>query len=139
MSREAYAAAIRDARAQWFGKAVQWGVDDCAMAIANIDCRVLGIDPASSLRRRYRSEAGAKRLMGARGIFGIAVDTARRLGWKAIPRSAHGLALDGDRGVGLGPAGPTSVIRLGRFWIGRYERGEVVLTDRSIIRAWSVF
>lgn len=115
-----------------------WGHDDCALSIANIDREVLGIDPAQHLRGHYHDQDGALRIMGVRGVYGVAVDAARRMGWRPIDRGRIVNALDGDRAVALGPAGVSCVIRLERFWVGRFQRGEVVLMDRNILRAWSV-
>ena len=137
MIRERYAFEIRRAQTEWNGKPAQWGKDDCAMAISNIDRAAINLDPAKvcGYRGRYRSAAGAQRVMGKRGVLGMATKIAKRMGWQTV---APGLAQDGDRGVAHGPGGLTCVIRLAGFWVGRFDRGDILATDRQMVAAWAV-
>lgn len=120
----------------WAGTPAPWGVDDCALALANIDIAVRGVDPAKPYRGRYRTEIGAKRVLGKSGLLGAWGAAARRLGWRRLKTVAR--AQDGDRAVAVTPAGVSSVIRYCGRWIGRSNHGNLMVFDKNIVRAWSV-
>lgn len=138
MIRARYREEIAGALAAWCGRPVRWGVDDCAMSIANIDRAVLGADSGAGVRGRYRSEAGARRVFGRRGLACFIGGVAKRLQWKRIMRKNIAAASDGDRGLALTPAGLTCVIRYCGVWIARFDRGDQRACDGQIVRAWSV-
>lgn len=121
--------------AAWSGEPSIWGRDDCMLAVANIDLIVLGTDTAKGWRGRYRSAAGAKRIMGKRGVLGTALRVAKAMGWRSIDPAA---AQDGDRGIGATPGGVTCLIRYRGFWVGRADRGNWLISDREMIKAWRI-
>lgn len=112
-----------------------WGKSDCALALADIDLAVQGVDPARDYRGHYRSERGAHRVLGRPGLLGNWTKVARRLGWRRIAATA---AQDGDRAVAATPAGVSTVIRYRGKWFGRIDRGNLMVADSKIIRAWAV-
>lgn len=112
-----------------------WGKDDCALAIANIDCSVLGIDTAAEWRGRYKTERGAKRLLRRETLVGALRRAARRHHWlRAKPISCP----SGSRGVVITPLGPTTVIKYDKFWVARSDRGFAAFSDNEIKYAWVV-
>lgn len=96
---------------------------------------MLGRDTAEGWRGRYRSAAGARRVLGKGGVLGMAAEVAERQGWRAIPPAR---ARDGDRGIGATLGGLTCMIRYRGFWVGRCDRGNWLVTDDQIIKAWSI-
>jgi hypothetical protein len=134
--RARYRDAIREALAEWCRQAPRWGKDDCALAIANIDMAVIGIDTAAGWRGRYRSASGAVRVMGKGGALGLARRVARKWKWRRL--RDLGRARDGDRGVARVGTGLVCVLRYGRFWVGRHhDIGNVLAVDADVIAAWS--
>lgn len=67
-------AAVEAARRRPF----EWGTHDCALWAASVVQALTGVDHAAGLRGRYRSAAGALRLLAKRG--GLAVLATRALG-----------------------------------------------------------
>lgn len=115
---------------------MQWGVDDCALWVADILCELTGADPAAEFRGRYKTQRGARRVLGKGGLAGAIRRAARRLGWVRIPA---GYAEPGDLGLLMGPAGPTMVICRARGWfVGRDERGFGAVAARHVRLAWSL-
>ena len=135
MTRARYAEEIARALPLWAQTAAAWGKDDCALALADIDIAVQGIDPAAPYRGRYRTEKGAQRVLGKAGLLGGWGRAARRFKW---PRITPDAALDGDRGVAVTPAGVTSVIRYCGRWFARSDRGNLMVLDTKVMRAWRV-
>lgn len=135
VARRKYAPAVRDAMAAWCATEMRWGVDDCALAIANIDRGILGVDPAAPWRGRYRTKIDAKRVLGTGGLPRALASAARRHGWKRIkPRDAR----TGDRGIVETPEGAAIVVFYGRRWVGRKDFGFSAL-DRTAARiAYSI-
>jgi hypothetical protein len=133
--REQYRLAIRDALGRWAATPGIWGRDDCALALADIDRAVQGVDPAEPYRGRYTTERGARRVLGKAGLMGAWGRAARRLGW---PRIAPERARDGDRGIAVTAMGPTSVIRYAGRWAARVDHGNLFVTDAAVRRAWKV-
>lgn len=138
LARAAYFVEIRYALSRWAGKPARWGRDDCALALADIDVAVQGIDPAAEYRGRYDTEEGARALLGRGRLAGGWAKAARRLGWRRLAKAEIPAAGDGDRAVVEGPAGLSSAIRFGRFWVGRLDCGHFLVTDAQVKRAWSV-
>lgn len=135
MTRERYAEEIAKALPIWAQTRGQWGKDDCALALADIDIAVQGIDPAEPYRGRYKTERGARRVLGKAGLLGGWAKAARRFKW---PRINPEQALDGDRGVAATPAGITSVIRYRGRWFARSDMGNLMVFDNKVMRAWAV-
>lgn len=135
VTRQRYADEIAKALPRWAVTKASWGTDDCALALADIDVTVQGVDPARDYRGRYRTERGARRVLGKPGLLGGWGRAARRLGWRRI---AAAVAQDGDRAVAVTPAGVSSVIRYRGKWFGRIDQGNLMVADNKIIRAWAV-
>lgn len=123
---------IREATARWRGP-FRWGKDDCLIALADIYRSVIGIDLAAAYRGRYRSEKGAARVLGRRGVPGALAGAARRMGYVSVPQAR---AKTGGLGMAATPGGPTGVIRYREFWIGRADGGVRSFPADQIIRAW---
>ncbi|MFN3746709.1 MAG: DUF6950 family protein [Hyphomicrobiaceae bacterium] len=109
------------------GRPMTWGRDDCAMWAAAILRALYGIDLGRGWRCRYRSKAGAARVLGRRGLLPAVARTARRHGWRRIPvREAQ----PGDLGVYVTRAeGPACAISLDgpASWVGRIDMGVVLI------------
>lgn len=117
----------------WTGSRLAWGLSDCALAIADIYRAALDVDPAAAFRGRYRTERGAKRILGPGGLVKAVGLACRRLGWQRIdPKDAS----PGDLGMILTPQGPACVIRHRLFFVGRIDFG--FATHSEAIRAWCV-
>ena len=129
---------------------MQWGVDDCALWVANILQPVVGYDPAAAVRGRYRSRRGSMRITGREGLIGQLRSMAKRRKWKRIDPA---LAQSGDVGLAWtlldGKAVLATMICRDRDWfVGRSERGfsaipagriaiVVNLAGRIAVRSWS--
>ncbi len=133
--RAAYTFEIARRLPLWSTTNAQWGKTDCALEMADIDIAVQGIDPAKDYRGRYRSERGARRVLGRAGLLGAWGRVARRHGWPRIEPKA---AQDGDRAVSKTPAGISTVIRYRGRWFGRVDMGNIMVFDDKIVRAWKV-
>lgn len=153
-SRMADAVASSRALRRRLGRAVQaaldraaaqpmrWGRDDCALWVANIVGAALDSDPAWTVRGRYRSRAGAQRILGRGGLAAMLRGIARQQGWQAIRPAA---ARIGDVGIAATARGPVTVVRWRRrWWVGRNESGFTALRWRDargarVVRlAWRV-
>lgn len=133
--RARYAEEIAKALPRWAVTSREWGKSDCALELADIDIVVQNIDPAAPFRNRYRTEIGAKRVLGKAGLIGGWGRAARRFNW---PRIKAKNAQDGDRAVAKTPAGITSVIRYRGRWFAAANRGNIMVFDDKIVRAWAV-
>lgn len=123
---------------------MQYGVDDCALWVANIQRDVLGYDPAAHVRGRYKTRLGALRVTGAAGLLGQLRKIAKRHGWKRIEPAA---AKPGDTGLawttidvrGKQVATLATVIcRAPGWFVGRNEGGVTALRAEHVAMAWSV-
>ena len=133
--RDHLATQIDAALARWDGEPMCWGRDDCALSIANLYVSVFERDPASAFRGRYRSERGARRVLGKRGLPGALARTAHRMGWRRIPVTE---ARTGDLGMVLTAEGPACVVRHRDGWVGRVDNGFTLLPGGAALRAWNV-
>lgn len=120
------------------GAEFAWGRDDCLMWIANIDRAATGVDPAAPWRGRYRSERGAARVMGRRGIAGMMLRVARARGWRRVEPAE---AVPGDRGLVLaalegGGSVLVACIFDGLFWLSRVPYGYSGHPTGNVRRAW---
>lgn len=143
--RERASAEIEAALLRWSAAPMQWGRDDCMLAVADIVRNLTGNDPARRFRGRYRSRTGALRLLGPAGAVRAVGNIAQALHGKRIRAS---LALPGD--VGLVPiivanasGKPVKVyaaaICRGLGWfVGRREFGFAGIPADRIIVAWSI-
>jgi hypothetical protein len=138
MIREKYRKAIAAALSEWNGKKMVRGVDDCPLAIADIDMAVLGIDTAAGWRGKYSTVEEARALLGKAGLMGAIGRQARQFGWPRIATGMIGLAQDGDRGIARTLDGVSTVIRYCGFWVGRQDRGDIMACDDDVLRAWRV-
>ncbi|WP_439710867.1 DUF6950 family protein [Brucella anthropi] len=77
-----------------------WGQSDCILTVADVVDAVLGDDPAKDIRGKYKSKAGAYRLIRQRGFKSVA-DVLASL-FEEIPVA---LAQRGDLGVYENTAG----------------------------------
>lgn len=128
---------IKLALEDWCRSEMVWGKDDCALAIANIDKIVLGYDPAQDFRGRYKTERGAKRVLGKSGLIGALRRAAKRYHWLRVKVSP--LLPSGTRGIAILPLGPTVMIKYSKgFWVGRSSEGFASVGDDDIKYAWQV-
>lgn len=125
-------------------KPMQWGIDDCALWVADIQRDALGYDPGAPFRGRYKTRLGALRVTGVAGMPGVARKVARRHGWKRVdPR----LAKPGDGGLTWTtitvrgkqtPILATVICRAPGWFVGRNEGGVTALRASEVAMAWSV-
>lgn len=128
-----FEAEILAAQARWSEHPLRWGKDDCLMALAAIVQAATGKDVGKPYRGRYRSQRGAERVLGARGVPGALSKAARSLGWRPIAPHA---AQTGSLGMVMTPAGPAGVMRYGDLWIGRVREGFACVVSDAVLRAW---
>jgi hypothetical protein len=120
---------------------MQWGKDDCALWCAGILRDALGYDPAAAMRGRYRTRRGAARVMGRKGMLGVARRAARRHKWKRIdPAQAQpgdvGLVwAETDKGTATLAA---AICRAPGWFVARNERGFTAMQAKDVAGAWSV-
>ncbi|MGJ5032363.1 DUF6950 family protein [Bradyrhizobium sp. HKCCYLS2038] len=144
MTRADFEAAICAAMESATSAPMEWGADDCALWVANIEREVLGFDPAHAYRGRYRTRRGAMRTMSKLhrgGLLGQLRAVARRRGWKRVDPIA---AQIGD--VGLiwteyegKPVLATVICRKRGWFVGRNNAGVSFFPARYVSFAWSVF
>ncbi|WP_448043822.1 DUF6950 family protein [Bradyrhizobium liaoningense] len=143
LKRERFENAINAAMENATIEPMRWGVDDCALWVANIERDVLGFDPAEAYRGHYKTRLGAlramKRLYGCDLLAQLQGVAAAR-GWQRIDPHA---AQIGD--VGLiwneynGQRTLSTVICRKRGWfVGRADAGVTFVEDRLVVYAWSV-
>jgi hypothetical protein len=119
---------------------MQWGVDDCTLWYANLYRDALGEDLAADFRGRYKTRRGAFKLLGRKGLKGLALRIARRKGWQRINPE---FAQVGDVGLAYVAQESTAVLalvtcRAHGWFVGRNERGYTALLARDVAAAWSV-
>lgn len=137
---------IDEATKRWAASGMQWGKDDCMLAVADIVKALTGKDPARRFRGRYCSRRGAARLLGRGGGMKALRDSARALHWRKIDPAR---ACAGD--VGLVPvtilddsSGRTSqtfaaaICRAPGWFVGRNERGVTGVPAARVVHAWSI-
>lgn len=123
---------------------VRWGVDDCALWVADIIRAALGFDPAARFRGCYVDRAGAAAALGPLGL-GMAIRAAAKAhGWKAIAPEQGQV---GDVGLTALPALidgrierrlTTFICRTPGWWIARGAHGYAALPSSAIRFAWAV-
>ena len=96
VTRRALESAVVEGMARAEKSVMQYGVDDCALWVADIQRDVLGYDPAAHVRGRYKTRLGALRVTGAAGLLGQVRGIARRHKWKRIDPAT---AKPGDTGL----------------------------------------
>jgi hypothetical protein len=133
--RQRYDAAIRKELDAWCAAPMRWGIDDCALAVANIDWQVTGDDSAAAWRGRYHTQRGARRILGAGGLVKALAAAARRCKWRRIKAKA---AETGDRGLVLTPEGAAVVVRYGDLWVGRRDHGFTALPNSAVRVAYRI-
>ncbi|WP_342163082.1 DUF6950 family protein [Methylobacterium sp. SD21] len=111
-----------------------WGVSDCALFMADWVRIARGMDPAASLRGRYRCHLGAARhirRLGGIEAMGRALAAQAGLAETNDPRA-------GDIGLVSDPlAGPLFAVRTAIGWAAKGPRG-IALGAFPAIVAWSV-
>jgi hypothetical protein len=132
--------AVIHAMAATDGVPMAWGVDDCALWVANALREPLGYDPAAKVRGRYKTRRGSARVAGRLGLLGQLRSIARRHEWQRI---APVMAQPGDVGMVWtnGPKGPVlaTVICRSRGWfVGRNDMGFSAVAASKVVVAWSV-
>lgn len=109
--------------ARWMESRVVYGVDDCALAVADILKPCFGYDPMKQFRGRYKTARGYRRMLrndGFDSIDAALVVAAVNFGWRRIdPKEAE----PGDIGVTAHYDGRTLAICAGHFWYARRDFG----------------
>ncbi len=143
MTRAALAEGLDREVARWCREPMEWGVDDCALAAANVIRDALGYDPAERWRTGYRDRSGAVRTLGPMGLAFALRAIARRHAWQRISPND---ALVGDIGLIMQDGRPCVVICKAQGWfMGRSETGASLLPventanpSMSVRIAWCV-
>jgi hypothetical protein len=119
---------------------MRWGVDDCALWVADILRPALGFDPVAAFRGRYRTRLGAWRVLGRDGLLGRIRIVAKARQWRPI---APADALVGDLGLapvrpagGGGPVLAAVICRAPGWFVGRNEQGFTGLPAGQVAHAW---
>lgn len=137
--RSALAEEIEKAITESEFKTAEWGVDDCALWVANILQKVMPGDPGEKYRGKYSDRDGAYEVIGDKGIVGIVRSAARRFKWKKLRDPS--LAVKGDIGVLKDIDNGIQIAALkynGAFWIVRGVVGITLVREDRIKIAWSV-
>lgn len=119
----------------------QWGVDDCALWVANIVKRVTGVDPAATWRGNYADRDGATAVLGSLGLGFAIRQAAKTMGWRHIDANE---ADTGDIGIIMVPTPDgskrpmTMICRVRGWFVGRSEDGFLVLDASAVKSAWAV-
>jgi hypothetical protein len=136
---------IGEAMERAAAKRMRFGIDDCALWVADIQKPILGYDPAKLVRGRYKTRLGSLRVTGADGLLGQLKQIARRHRWKRI---APAQAQVGDTGLvwtvveirGKRTAVlATAICRAPGWFVGRNEGGWTAIRADKVAYAWSVF
>lgn len=144
VTRSALEAAVVAGMVRAEKSVMQYGVDDCALWVADIQRDVLGYDPAAHVRGRYKTRLGALRVTGAAGLLGQVRGIARRHKWKRIDPTA---AKPGDTGLAwtLIQVGKREVATLATvicrspgWFVGRNTGGFTAMRADKVAVAWSV-
>lgn len=119
---------------------MQWGVDDCALWVADILKEAFGRDFAAKFRGRYQSRRGAMRVLGRGGLLKAVRTAARSRRWKRIHPSG---AKPGDVGLAWTlfegkPVLATAVCRAPGWFVARNERGFSAVPADKVAVTWSV-
>lgn len=109
----------------WCRRPMEWGIDDCALASANVIRSALQYDPAASFRGKYSTREGAKEALGKLGLGFALRAAAKQHGWKRInPEEAD----IGDIGLLMQGGIPVTVMcKVPGWFIGRGEVGATLL------------
>lgn len=118
---------------RWCGSPIVYGRDDCLMALAAIVLAVTAKDTAAEYRGRYRTKAGAARVLGAAGVPGAMLKGAKALRYVRI---APETARPGALGVVKAAEGFAGVIYDGASWLGRVDNGFSSLPHAAVSVAW---
>jgi len=142
--RDRAEAAVVAGMEKW-ARPMQWGKDDCMLAVADIIWEIIGKDPAEEYRGRYRSRTGAIRVLGRGGTLNAASRVAEKLNWKSIePTEAE----VGDFGLTLVESLDSKgnsikicaavICRGSGYFIGRNENGFTAINSSKVFRAWRI-
>lgn len=113
----------------WCRRPMEWGIDDCALATANVIRSALGYDPAAPWRTGYRDQEGAVKELGRLGLGFALRSAAKAHGWKRIDLD---LADVGDVGLMMIGHVPVTVMCKAPGWfIGRGSTGATLLRARN--------
>lgn len=118
-------------------KDMTWGTDDCSLWVCDIILEETAADLAKPLRGKYRTRAGAMRVM-KRFCGGGLVETALTLAGahelKRVEFPWAGTLV----GIVAGEQGPTLALFFENKWLGRTETGYRVLPASFGVMAWEL-
>ncbi len=114
-----------------------WGKADCLTRVADLCESITGANPLPKSMRRYRTAAGAARVMARLGFADVGEALAA-----TFPETARAKARRGDCGVaevhiGGKPVLSTFII-IGTSAVGSNERGPVVIPTMSLKRTFRI-
>ena len=129
----------------WCVNAMQWGRDDCMLAVADVVLTITGKDPARRFRGTYRTKLGARRVLGRSGTLRAARASASALHWKPIaPADAKpgdvgliAISVKGARGKVIKDYAAMVCLSSGWF-VGRKELGFTAFASEKLAFAWSI-
>lgn len=143
--REKARSEVLKAMSDWTIRDMEWGVDDCMLSVANILVHLIGVDPASEVRGRYKTRLGAYRILGRGGTLQMAKSTAKSLGWRQIRPET---AMPGDVGLisklvknrrgDVEVMAVAVVCRDAGWFVARAKRGFVAFPSGRVSHAWSI-
>lgn len=119
-------------------RAFQWGVHDCCLFACDVIRDAGGVDYAAPFRGRYRSAAGAARVLrrfAGGGLEAAAEKIAQDNGLEEVPPL---MAQRGDFVLLDAAAGPALGVCLGATFIAAGPAGAVTLPLKRARRAWRV-
>ncbi len=120
------------------GRSFQWGVHDCCTFACDVIRDAGGVDYAAPFRGRYRSAAGAARVLrrfAGGGLEAAAEKIAQDNGLEEVPPL---MAQRGDFVLLDAAAGPALGVCLGATFIAAGPAGAVTLPLKRARRAWRV-
>ncbi len=120
------------------GRSFQWGVHDCCTFACDVIRDAGGVDYAAPFRGRYRSAAGAARVLrrfAGGGLEAAAEKIAQDNGLEEVPPL---MAQRGDFVLLDAAEGPALGVCLGATFIAAGPAGAVSLPLKRARRAWRV-
>lgn len=111
----------------------EWGKADCLLTCADIVEAITGVDPAADIRGKYKTEAGAARLLRRRGCSDVGEALAA-----LFPTEAVLMAQRGDLGVVERDGRLTACFVTDRGAAAKAERGLTFFLQTDLKAAFRV-
>lgn len=119
-----------------------WGRADCALFVADWVARRTGIDAAASVRGRYTSPRGARRILAAARDADVdaalVAFVARRAAAAGLVETAHPVAGDIAVVTGVSATACCAIRTASGGWAVRADRAVIVARSPRVLAAWGL-